>query len=99
MSALTYTLAPLQTEGLPRNMCILAGFPMIPNKTPTMLSYPFGLRFANATTLYVADEGDGYAVRNAQVPRLQRVNEGPQVRGIEDPLLQSCSGLSGSMGI
>ena len=31
-----------------------------PNKTATTLSFPFGLWFANATTLYVADEGDGY---------------------------------------
>jgi hypothetical protein len=40
----TYT----SSKGLANNMCILAGFP-----------YPFGLWFANATTLYVADEGDG----------------------------------------
>lgn len=58
-SALTYTLATLQTTGLPNNMCILAGFPQIPNKTATTLAFPFGLWFANATTLYVADEGDG----------------------------------------
>jgi len=60
-SALTYTLSTLQSNGLPSHMCILAGLPMIPNKTATTLSYPFGLWFANATTLYVADEGDGYA--------------------------------------
>ncbi len=57
---LAYNPATLQTNGLPSNMCILAGFPMIPNKTATVTAFPFGLWFANATTLYVADEGDGY---------------------------------------
>jgi hypothetical protein len=57
---LAYTAATLQTTGLPSNMCILAGFPSTPNKTATTTAYPFGLWFANATTLYVADEGDGY---------------------------------------
>jgi hypothetical protein len=41
-------------------MCILAGFPQIPNKEATVTAYPFGIWFANATTVYVADEGDGY---------------------------------------
>ena len=57
---LAYNPATLQTTGLPNNLCILAGFPSTPVKTATTLSYPFGLWFANATTLYVADEGDGY---------------------------------------
>lgn len=57
---LAYTAATLQTTGLPNNMCILAGFPSTLNKNATTLAYPFGLWFANATTLYVADEGDGY---------------------------------------
>ncbi|ALL68339.1 Glycerophosphoryl diester phosphodiesterase [Paraburkholderia caribensis MBA4] len=57
---LTYNAATLQTNGLPSNMCILAGFPSVPNKTASTLSYPFGLWFADANTLYVADEGDGY---------------------------------------
>ncbi len=60
-AALSYTLADLQTDGLPNNMCILAGFPAISNKVATTTAFPFGLWFANATTLYVADEGDGYA--------------------------------------
>ncbi|CAE6700752.1 hypothetical protein R69746_00673 [Paraburkholderia aspalathi] len=58
--ALAYDSATVQTNGLPNNMCVLAGFPSTPNKTATTLSFPFGLWFANATTLYVADEGDGY---------------------------------------
>jgi hypothetical protein len=60
-SPLAYNPATLQTTGLPNNMCILAGFPQIPNKTATTLAYPFGMWFANASTLYVADEGDGYS--------------------------------------
>jgi hypothetical protein len=57
---LTYNPDTLQSTGLPSNMCILAGFPSALAKTATTVSYPFGLWFANATTLYVADEGDGY---------------------------------------
>jgi hypothetical protein len=57
---LAYDAATLPTDGLPSNACILAGFPSTPNKTATTLSYPFGLWFADANTLYVADEGDGY---------------------------------------
>ena len=49
---------PLPSTGLPSNMCILAGFPTNLAKTATM--FPFSLWFANASTLYVADEGDGY---------------------------------------
>jgi hypothetical protein len=60
-SGLSYDLETLQASGLPSNMCILAGFPQVPNKTATVTAYPFGIWFANATTLYVADEGDGYA--------------------------------------
>ena len=57
---LAYNAATLQTAGLPNNMCVLAGFPSTPNKTATTLAYPFGIWFADANTLYVADEGDGY---------------------------------------
>jgi hypothetical protein len=60
-AGLTYDLATLQTDGLPNNMCILAGFPSTPNKSlTTITNFPFGIWFANATTVYVADEGDGY---------------------------------------
>jgi hypothetical protein len=47
------------TTGLANNMCILAGFPTVSNKVSNPVAYPFGLWFANATTVYVADEGDG----------------------------------------
>jgi hypothetical protein len=58
---LTYDPAALQTTGLPSNMCILAGFPTALAKKANPLAFPFGIWFANATTLYVADEGDGFA--------------------------------------
>jgi hypothetical protein len=50
----------LSSTGLASNMCILAGFPTDLAKGATDASdYPFGLWFANADTLYVADEGAG----------------------------------------
>jgi hypothetical protein len=54
---LAYNPEELQAEGLkPDNMCILKGFPTaLKSKT----SFPFGIWFANANTLYVADEGNG----------------------------------------
>src|SRR6516164_3569822 len=58
-SPLAYDPDPLviQAKGLvPYNMCILNGFPTaLKSKT----SFPFGIWFANPTTLYVADEGNG----------------------------------------
>jgi len=48
----------LQTKGVtPYNMCVLKGFPTTLAKTAT--TFPFGVWFADARTLYVADEGDG----------------------------------------
>src|SRR5271166_648959 len=54
---LAYDPSLVQTKGLdPNNMCILKGFPVaLKSKT----AFPFGVWFANATTLYVADEGNG----------------------------------------
>ncbi|WP_445144093.1 hypothetical protein [Dyella sp. Tek66A03] len=57
---LAYDASTLLSNGLPTNMCILAGFPSTPAKTAKTLAYPFALWFADANTLYVADEGDGY---------------------------------------
>jgi len=55
----TATLTYDATTGLsPNNMCILKGFPTTLAKTSTD-SFPFGVWFANPTTLYVADEGNG----------------------------------------
>jgi hypothetical protein len=56
-SPLAYDPAVVQTNGLqPTNMCILRGFP---TELKSTTSFPFGVWFANATTLYVAQEGDG----------------------------------------
>ena len=59
-AALAFNPATLLTDGLPSNMCILAGFPSTPNKSATVTAFPFGVWFADAHTVYVADEGDGY---------------------------------------
>ncbi|WP_042426369.1 hypothetical protein [Streptacidiphilus anmyonensis] len=53
---LSYNPATLQSTGLPENMCVLKGFPTALKSTT---SFPFGVWFANDTTMYVADEGDG----------------------------------------
>ncbi|HZD76689.1 MAG TPA: hypothetical protein VE218_06765 [Acidobacteriaceae bacterium] len=58
---LAFDPAQLQTTGLPSNMCILAGFPTALARTANPVAFPFALWFANPTTLYVADEGDGFA--------------------------------------
>jgi hypothetical protein len=50
----------LTSTGLASNMCILKGFPTALAKAATDASdYPFGLWFANPTTVYVTDEGSG----------------------------------------
>jgi len=59
-TALTYNASTVQKNGLPNNMCILAGFPTLSNKDGNPVNFPFGLWFADAHTLYLADEGDGY---------------------------------------
>jgi hypothetical protein len=60
IAPLAYDPTTVVTSGLPNNMCILAGFPTTLAKTANPAAYPFGIWFANADTLYVADEGDGY---------------------------------------
>jgi len=63
----TLPIAPLNLSGvnpqngLPSNMCILAGFPTTLAKNLANPATPFGLWFANDTTLYVGEEGDGFA--------------------------------------
>jgi hypothetical protein len=56
-AGIPFDSALLQTEGVtPYNMCVLKGFPTaLKSKT----SFPFGVWFANASTVYVADEGNG----------------------------------------
>ena len=57
--------ASLQSQGLvPTNMCVLAGFPTTLAKNlanPTTDNFPFGIWFADAKTVYIADEGQGVA--------------------------------------
>jgi hypothetical protein len=57
LSPISYQASLLQTEGVvPYNMCILSGFP---TATKSKTAFPFGVWFANANTIYVADEGNG----------------------------------------
>jgi hypothetical protein len=58
---IAFNAANLQTQGVtPLNMCVLNGFPTSLAKAATPVPlFPFGVFFANATTLYVADEGNG----------------------------------------
>ena len=56
-SPIAYDPALVQSEGVfPYNMCILQGFP---TALKSATSFPFGIWFANSTTVYVADEGNG----------------------------------------
>jgi hypothetical protein len=60
---LAYDPSVIQTKGLdPNNMCVLNGFPTALKSTT---SFPFGMWFANANTLYIADEGNGTAGKTA----------------------------------
>jgi hypothetical protein len=55
---IVYNASLVQTKGVfPYNMCVLKGFSTTLAKSATL--FPFGVWFADATTLYVADEGDG----------------------------------------
>jgi hypothetical protein len=55
---LAYDPTQVQTAGLtPTNMCVLKGFPATLDSTNTF--FPFGIWFADAHTLYVAQEGNG----------------------------------------
>jgi hypothetical protein len=61
---IAFNSANLQADGVvPYNMCVLNGFTTTLAKTTTN-SFPFGVFFANATTLYVTDEGDGSTTFN-----------------------------------
>jgi hypothetical protein len=60
MAPISYNASLLPTEGVqPYNMCILKGFTTALANAKGNTSFPFGIWFANATTLYVADEGNG----------------------------------------
>ncbi len=67
----TYTANSGNPELTPTNMCVLKGFPTVLAKsapksgTAGAFDYPFGIWFANSTTMYVADEGSGDATYSA----------------------------------
>ena len=57
---IAYNAASVPTLGVyPYNMCVLAGFPTVLAAATSGVSYPFGIWFANAHTIYLADEGSG----------------------------------------
>jgi hypothetical protein len=58
---IAFNAANLQTQGVtPYNICVLSGFPTsLAKATSPAPAFPFGVFFANATTLYVTDEGNG----------------------------------------
>ena len=68
-------------------MCVLKGFPTTLAKTST--AFPFGIWFANANTLYVADEGSGDntfsttsgPIRTLPLRRLQACRSGSSTAG------------------
>jgi hypothetical protein len=67
---IAFNAAVLQTEGVtPFNMCVLNGFPtsLAANTTPPLPMFPFGVWFADAKTLYVADEGNGDTTFNGGI--------------------------------
>ena len=64
VTPLVFNPSTLASNGLPPNICILAGFPSVPAKTVNPVNFPQGIWFADANTLYVADEGDGFVSDN-----------------------------------
>jgi hypothetical protein len=58
-TAPTFSANGTNPELTPNNMCVLKGFPTGLASANSGVSFPFGMWFANSTTLYVADEGTG----------------------------------------
>ncbi len=84
---MAYDPTLLQTEGLdPNNMCVLKGFP---TKLKSKTSFPFGIWFADANTLYVADEGDG---DNTYVNGVYTKAAGNALSGLQKWIFDSGSG-------
>jgi hypothetical protein len=85
---LDYDPTLLQTKGLdPNNMCILNGLPTTLAKHATY--FPFGIWFANSTTLYVADEGNG---DNTYANGLYTVAAAQTTAGLQKWIFDSTSG-------
>jgi len=90
---LAYDPSLVQTKGLdPNNMCILKGFPVaLKSKT----SFPFGVWFANATTIYVADEGNGDNTYSSS-KNLYTKAAAQTTAGLQKWIFQSSGDLSGT---
>ncbi len=65
------TAGSLPAAGTSTPITVLPGFNTSPAKTDTNGPHPFGIWFANATTLYVADEGSGAATDFGTSPTTQ----------------------------
>ncbi len=85
---LDYNPNVLQTLGLdPNNMCVLTGLPTTLAKHST--AYPFGIWFANPTTLYLADEGSG---DNTYANGIYTVAAAQTTAGLQKWIFDSTSG-------
>jgi hypothetical protein len=65
------TAGSLPAAGTGTPITVLPGFNTAPAKTDTAGPHPFGIYFANSTTLYVADEGSGAATDFGSAPTTQ----------------------------
>jgi hypothetical protein len=65
------TVGSLPAAGTATPITVLPGFNTLPAKTDTNGPHPFGIWFANATTLYVADEGSGASTDFGSSPTTQ----------------------------
>jgi hypothetical protein len=65
------TAGTLPAAGVGTPINVLPGFNTSPAKTTANTPHPFGVWFANATTLYVADEGSGAATDFGSSPTTQ----------------------------
>ncbi len=75
----------------PNNMCILSGFST--NLATSTAMFPFGMWFANAHTLYVADEGSGDNTYSSTTGQYTNANAAAQpAAGLEKWVLDSKSG-------
>lgn len=81
-----YQVSPLPTvaNAASATVTILPGFPTVLAKNiGPKDNYPFGIYFANATTLYVADEGDGVAADAAGQSQRRTAEMGAEQRRLE----------------
>ena len=78
---------------VPTNMCILKGFPT--NLATSTTMFPFGMWFANAHTLYVADEGSGDNTYSSATGQYTNATEAAQpAAGLEKWVFDPTSGQS-----